>query len=502
MRKRGSSAKSELESLRTRLEEAEQTLEAIRSGKVDALIVSGPAGERVFTLQGADHRYRRIVGEGMTEGAVVVSPQGVVLYANSAFAALVAMPLDRVLGSQFGQYVPGAASSTFRRLLRDAETARVAVDTRLRAGADKIVPVHVLRGRRQRPGRSGHLPHRHQLERRDGEKRSSAFNSWPTCSRSSSGPRGPTARSTTAISDGSSLLRPNPIREGDGRASSTRKTCSFAWTPGPTPREDRATRTRSPAASGARRGRAAYRWHLGRALPQRAADQTLLRWYGSFTDIEDERALGAEAERARDKAQDATRLKDEFLATLSHELRTPLNGILGWGRLLQGGSLDDAKRERALNAIVKNAAAQNQLIDDLLDVSRIVAGKLRLNVAPVYVNSVIEAALDVVRPAADAKGVTLHAVLDPGAGLIHGDAGRLQQVIWNLLANAVKFTPKGGRVHVRLRRDESTAEISVADTGSGIAPDFLPYVFDRFRREDGAITRLRSRRASGSASRS
>ena len=143
-----------------------------------------------------------------------------------------------------------------------------------------------------------------------------------------------------------------------------------------------------------------------------------------------------------------TRLKDEFLATLSHELRTPLNGILGWGRLLQSGSLDDGKRQNALNAIVRNASAQNQLIDDLLDVSRIVSGKFRLNVGPVHLHAVIEAALDVMRPAADAKGVALQAVLDADAGLIQGDPGRLQQVIWNLLANAVKFTPKGGRVQV------------------------------------------------------
>ncbi len=193
--------------------------------------------------------------------------------------------------------------------------------------------------------------------------------------------------------------------------------------------------------------------------------------------------------RARDKAEEATRLKDEFLATLSHELRTPLNAILGWGRLLQSGSVAEDKRARALDAIVRNAAAQQQLIEDLLDVSRIISGKLRLQVDAVDINAVVAAALDVVGPTAEAKGVRLQSLLDPDAGLISGDAGRLQQVIWNLLTNAVKFTPRGGRVHVSLSRVESHVEVRVADTGTGIAAEFLPYVFHRFRQEDGSISR-------------
>ena len=203
---------------------------------------------------------------------------------------------------------------------------------------------------------------------------------------------------------------------------------------------------------------------------------------------EAERAALAER-RGRDKAEEATRLKDEFLATLSHELRTPLNAILGWARLLQSGSVVEQKKAPAIDTIVRNAMAQSQLIEDLLDVSRIISGKLRLTIEAVNVSEVIASAVDVVTPSADAKGVRIQPVLATDAGLIRGDAGRLQQIVWNLLANAVKFTPRGGRVHVTLRRDESALEIAVADTGAGIASEFLPYVFHRFRQEDGAITR-------------
>ena len=196
---------------------------------------------------------------------------------------------------------------------------------------------------------------------------------------------------------------------------------------------------------------------------------------------------------ARDKAEQSTRLKDEFLATVSHELRTPLNAILGWSRLLQGGAIGPEKAVQAIDSIARNATAQNQLIDDLLDVSRIIAGQLRLDVDWVDVNQVLSAAIDVVRPAAEAKGVALQLLLDPDAGAIKGDAGRLQQVFWNLLTNAVKFTPKGGRVHVTLRRQDSAVQIEVADTGRGISPEFIARIFERFTQQDSS----NSRRAGG-----
>jgi PAS domain S-box-containing protein len=199
-------------------------------------------------------------------------------------------------------------------------------------------------------------------------------------------------------------------------------------------------------------------------------------------------ALAIDNARLYREVQDASRLKDEFLATLSHELRTPLNAMLGWARLLRTGDLDAETVEKALESIERNTQAQSQLVSDILDVSRIITGKLRIDRRPLDLASVVDAALDAIHPAADAKGIALCATLDRSLR-ITGDGDRLLQVIWNLLSNAVKFTPTGGQVSVQMRRDGGAIEIQVADTGSGIAPDFLPYVFDRFRQGDASTTR-------------
>jgi len=189
------------------------------------------------------------------------------------------------------------------------------------------------------------------------------------------------------------------------------------------------------------------------------------------------------------RLEEAARLKDEFLATLSHELRTPLSAVLGWTHLLRGGSLDAAARERGLEVIERNARAQAQIISDILDVSRIITGKLRLEARPVDLGAVVEAAMDTVQPAAEAKGVRLLRVVDASAGAVLGDPGRLQQVFWNLLSNAIRFTPRDGEVEVRAGRVESHLEVRVRDTGQGISADFLPYVFERFRQRDSTTTR-------------
>jgi PAS domain S-box-containing protein len=206
--------------------------------------------------------------------------------------------------------------------------------------------------------------------------------------------------------------------------------------------------------------------------------------------IEEEREQLLDSERAaRSAAERATRAKDELLATLSHELRTPLNAILGWASMLQKGTLDAAATERGLAVIERNARAEAQLVEDLLDVSRIAAGKMRIDVRRVTPTDVVDAAVDSVRFAAEAKQIRLAADLDRQAGEVMADAGRLQQVVWNMLTNAIKFTPKGGRVRVSLRRADAQVEIAVRDTGQGIAPDFLPYVFERFRQADSSTTR-------------
>jgi signal transduction histidine kinase/ActR/RegA family two-component response regulator len=192
---------------------------------------------------------------------------------------------------------------------------------------------------------------------------------------------------------------------------------------------------------------------------------------------------------ARAEAEAANRTKDEFLATLSHELRTPLSAVLGWARLLRAGKVDDDTMARALETIERNARSQAQLIEDLLDVSRIISGKLRLEVRQLDLPPVIEAALDVVRGAAEAKRVALETSLDRLLGPVAGDPDRLQQVVWNLLSNAVKFTSEGGRVEIRLERVAGRAEIRVSDTGAGIPPELLPHIFERFRQGDGSSTR-------------
>ena len=192
---------------------------------------------------------------------------------------------------------------------------------------------------------------------------------------------------------------------------------------------------------------------------------------------------------ARAEAELANRTKDEFLAIVSHELRTPLNAIVGWASMLRSGSLDQGRAARAVEVIDRNARAQAQLIEDILDVSRIVSGNLRLDPRPVHLQQVIEAAVDSIRPAAEAKQIALRVKLDPKAGPVSGDPDRLQQVVWNLLSNAVKFTPAEGQIEINLSCTDSHVEVGVSDTGQGISSEFLPFVFDRFRQADGSKTR-------------
>ncbi|MEH2448947.1 MAG: response regulator [Nostoc sp.] len=273
------------------------------------------------------------------------------------------------------------------------------------------------------------------------------------------------------------------------------------------------------------------RWVQVRSSPMLSGQGELLGYVGTLEDItegkqaEEVRAQVIREQTARQEAEAANRMKDEFLAVLSHELRTPLTSMLGWSKILRSKKLDDKATSRALEAIERNAMSQMQLIEDILDVSRIIRGQLRLNVSAVNLISVMEAALEAVRPLAEAKDIKLNTVLDTSVGSVYGDPARLQQVVWNLLTNAIKFTPKGGRVEVRLsayfgslisdfglgsdgenldssNNDESSnpeskiqnsksqyAQIQVIDTGIGISSEFLPKVFERFRQADSTTTR-------------
>jgi PAS domain S-box-containing protein len=239
-----------------------------------------------------------------------------------------------------------------------------------------------------------------------------------------------------------------------------------------------------------------YRWHLLRAVPDLDDSGNLTGWIGTAIDIEEHKRseqaridLLAQEREARAEAQAANRMKDEFLATVSHELRTPLTAILGWARIIRGGKLDPARFLRGLDVIERNGRAQAAIIDDILDVSRIITGKLRLELDAIDLSAVIQSAIDTVRPAADAKNIRLGWHSELPQQRYSGDPDRLQQIVWNLLSNAIKFTPKDGHVEIVTNQINSHIEIGVTDSGQGIHRDFLPHVFDRFRQADGTSTR-------------
>ena len=233
-----------------------------------------------------------------------------------------------------------------------------------------------------------------------------------------------------------------------------------------------------------------YKVFVGRLEDQRMHREHLAAALDDMTQLKEQRNQLLEREQAaRASAEQANRLKDQFLAIVSHELRTPLNAILGWSDILQGGHLDRTRRARAIRAIHDSAQRQARIIDELLDLSRIISGRLRLEKSLVDWPEIIRAAVDIARPAAEAKAIVLDVDVERETGMFSGDAARLQQVVWNLLTNAVKFTPEGGRVFVSLYRVNDSVELSVTDSGEGISPEFLPAVFEPFQQADGSITR-------------
>ena len=341
--------------LRRRLQEAEETLNAIRDGQVDAVVIHAPEGEHVFTLRSADQPFRLMV-EQMREGALTLGADGTILYCNTRFAELVGQAPERVVGRPLTDFLTSEDEPKVGVLL-ESEGFRDEVQLRASHGA--------------------------------------------LCAAQIS--------STSLTIDG---IRTVAV---------------------------------------------------------------------VVTDLTHERI-----ERG---LRESGRLKDEFLATLSHELRTPLNVILGWTRMLLAGHLADSARHHALELIDRNAHVQAQLVNDLVDMSRMSTGKLRLDLEPQPVVPAIEAAIDSIRPSAQAKGVAIDTSLDLADVNVLADATRLQQVLWNLLSNAVKFTPPGGRVIVGAAADGDAVRIVVSDNGIGIDRAFLPHVFDRFRQADSGTTR-------------
>jgi len=344
-----------IEQLRRRLQEAEDTISAIRDGHVDALVVHAPDGEQIYTLRSADQPYRLMV-EQMREGALTLAPDGTILYCNQRFAELMGRPPERIAGQIFNQFIDPADLSTVKRVLT-SDSCRAQVH--LRTTFDALNPAQLS----------------------------------------------------------SIALNIDGVR-------------------------------------------------------------TIAVVVTDLTHERTERGL-----------RESNRLKDEFLATLSHELRTPLNVILGWTRMLLHDHLSEPSRHHALELIDRNAQAQAQLVNDLVDMSRMTTGKLQVDLEPLPVVPVLEAALESIRPAAQAKGLAVHTSWPVLEANVLADATRLQQVLWNLLSNAVKFTPVGGRISVSAAQSDSRIRIEVMDSGIGIEPAFLPHVFDRFRQADSATTR-------------
>ena len=344
-----------MKELRRRLQEAEDTINAIREGHVEALVVSAPGGEQIYTLRTADQPYRLMV-EQMREGALTLAADGTILYCNQRFAELMGRPSERIAGRALREFLHPDDVATLQQVLK-SESYRAEVQLTTAAGA--VTPAQLS--------------------------------------------------SITLHIDG---LRTVAVVVSD------------------------------------------------------------------LTHERTERGL-----------RESNRLKDEFLATLSHELRTPLNVILGWTRMLLTDTLNEKSRKHAFELIDRNALAQAQLVNDLVDMSRMTTGKLQVALEPLPVVPVLESALESVRPAAEVKELSIHTSWRVHDANILADPTRLQQILWNLLSNAVKFTPNGGRISVSAQRVGQRIRIEVADTGIGVDPAFLPHVFDRFRQADSATTR-------------
>lgn len=372
------------------------------------------AGEdQVFTLKGADQTYRLMVEE-MQEGAATLSEGGLVLYCNHALAALLAVPVDELLGAPLSAFLDEPGKAALSGLLRPGGSAVSPAEVSFRSGERTVV----------------------------------------TQVSATSLPLGGAPVFCLVVAD----LTEAKHREGE-RAQLEHERLARAA------------------------AEEAHRLALAEIERRRQIEEALLQAEGERSELLDrERA-------ARAQAEEASRLKDEFLATLSHELRSPLSAILAWSHVLRQPGLDPATASRGIEVIDRNVAAQARLVGDILDVSQIVTGTFHVNLSPMRFGDAVEAAIESVRPAAQAREIRLETVIDPAAPPVLGDAGRLQQVVWNLLSNAIRFAPLGGRVEVRMDGLGSWVELSVADDGPGIEAALLPHVFDRFRQGDSSSTR-------------
>src|SRR6187551_2854029 len=498
-------AESEVDvgALLARLEEAESTLSAIRDGHIEALVVSSVDGPKVYALEGSEHRYRRLV-ETMSEGALLVSAAGVVLYSNAAFADMVAAPLERVIGKTLAEFVVHRQEHLLSALLEGAGARAGSGELMLCDALGNERPVYLSVARNspgEEPGLSVIVTDLTEQKQNQqivaSERLANAIleqSAEPiiVCDVNGVIMRASGAARTIA---GARVLRRHFFHAFPFQAENeTEEHPVLAALRGHTT----AGRELTLAAGGR-----PVQSFLCTAAPLLDDSAKILGCVVALVDISDrkrveaarsslldaERAARASAEHARSEAEASSRAKDEFLATVSHELRTPLNAMLGWSQLLTNNTLPADKLEHAFEVIQRNVLAQSRLVEDLLDVSRIVSGQMRLDVQPVEPIRVVSAAIESAKPAIEAKHIHLEVDLQPGAGQILGDATRVQQIVWNLLSNATKFTGKDGKIRVRVARVGGSVEIVVSDTGQGIDAEFLPFVFDRFRQADRSFAR-------------
>jgi PAS domain S-box-containing protein len=499
--------REQLKELRARLNEAEDVLSAIRNGEVDALVVSGEAGEQVYTLQTAERPYRLLI-EAMNEGAVTVNSGGIILYCNQCFATMLDLPLEQVLGAAFADFIPGADLPLFEALWEKAQRGDTKGELTLKQRNGRLVPVQLscnVMPLEELMGVSIVVTDLTE-SRRHAEMTESANLARSILEQAAEAmvvcdDRGRVIHASRRahklcgrnpmLRDFDDIFTLVPVTEKPGASDDAAERgaeLTFASI-----RRER--ELQGVEVTFARRDGASFDLLLSAGAVQDGGTTTL-GWVINLTSITELKQSESEREQllareraARREAEESSRLKDEFLANVSHELRTPLNAMLGWARLLRVGNLDQAATSHAVETIERNARSQNQLIDDLLDVSRIITGNLRLDVRTITPATFIDAAIEAVHPAAEAKEIVIQQTGQPDAWSVRGDAARLQQVIWNLLSNAIKFTPRNGRVDVRVERRGANLLIAVDDSGEGVNTEFLPFVFDRFRQADGTTTR-------------
>ena len=496
---------AEIAELRQRLEEAEETVRAIQTGGVDALVVQEAQGSRVYTLEGADRPYRLLV-EQMQQGAVTLDADGTILYSNLRFTEMVGRPQPELIGLALAETIVPDERGVYHELLNKAQTGSSEGEiTVYRPDGDRVAAFITLNVLPPDSGAALGALITDLTAQKHQEKLTTAYEALQTSERRFRALVETSAQIVWTADAAGIVVEDSPSwRAFTGQTydqwmnagwlaalhPEDRDRVASLWAEAVEQKMPIDTEYRIRHISGE------WRWTSCRAAPVLNSDESARGWVAMNIDIterlriqEKREELLAMEQRARAEAEEANRMKDEFLATVSHELRTPLNAILGWANILRSGRLSAETAAAALDTIERNSRAQKQLIEDLLDVSAITTGKVRLDVQLMNALSPIEAAIDALEPAAAAKGIRLQKLLDTGTGVISGDANRLQQVVWNLLSNAIKFTPRDGRVQVRLERVDSHIEIIVTDTGIGIKPDFLPYVFDRFRQADATRTR-------------